>query len=326
VLAVAVSMAQGFREQRQVVETESAARGALDYIADALRMSSPAISNGKVTTSDSSPASGDPHLIIGGDDGSTTNHLEDTTSTATTCARGSINVYNNAGLNASDILEIVFASGGTVTSLGVAATWTTALPATITLNEVTNLAVGDRLLITDGARGHVVKVTSINTGTGVVGIETASCTISSASYPLGSLVIRVMRARFYLDAFDGVATVLMMDPDADGAMTPEPLADWVEDFQIAAGIDEDGSDAVDLDEWGFSGAAGTPATFTTSPAVTLRAIRISLVTRAANSLVATTAAYRRPGLEDHVQATTLDTLRRRVLSSTIDIRNLGDSP
>ncbi len=41
VLAVAVSMSQGFREQRAAVEAEGAVRVPLDFIGDAIRQSSP---------------------------------------------------------------------------------------------------------------------------------------------------------------------------------------------------------------------------------------------------------------------------------------------
>jgi hypothetical protein len=137
-------------------------------------------------------------------------------------------------------------------------------------------------------------------------------------------VIRVLHARFYLDAIDGIPSVLMMDPDGDGAAAAEPLADYIEDFQVAAGIDESEDTIIGADEWGFSGVVGTPATFTINR--DLRGLRVSLVARAPGSLVATTATYVRPALEDHAAGTAPDTLRRRVLSSTVDIRNLKGSP
>jgi len=48
VLSVAVSMSNAFREQRQVISTETSARAPLEYIADAIRNASPAISTGTV--------------------------------------------------------------------------------------------------------------------------------------------------------------------------------------------------------------------------------------------------------------------------------------
>ena len=46
VLAVAVSMANGFREQRTGVGTEGAARAAMEFLSDAIRGASPGIQTG----------------------------------------------------------------------------------------------------------------------------------------------------------------------------------------------------------------------------------------------------------------------------------------
>ena len=48
VLAVAVSMTQGYREQRAAVEAEGAVRLPLDFLVDALRQASPAVSTGLI--------------------------------------------------------------------------------------------------------------------------------------------------------------------------------------------------------------------------------------------------------------------------------------
>lgn len=321
VLAIAVSMAQGFREQRQVVQTESTARGALEYIADAVRMSSPALSDAEVQVSAAAPSpAGQPHLVVG--------EIEDTESgnnvNTGKCESGAIRIYDSAA--GPDMLELVFASGGMVTSVGTGG-WTVG-GTTLPLTDTSNLAENDYVLVTDGSKGHVVKIAALGASSAIV--NTPTCILNNpATYNRGELVIRVMRAKFYVGTFDGISPVLIMDPDGAGPAPEEPLADYVEDFQVAAGVDEDDDGTLESNEWGFS--MGGPTSFTTTSSLPpgardLRAVRISLVARATSSLPGTTPSYRRPTVENRVQASTLDTFRRRVLSVTIDVRNLGGSP
>ena len=92
VLAVAVSMSQGFREQRAAVGAETSARGPLDFIADVLRQASP---------------------------GAPTGNIQDAALCTTT---GAVSVLNNqSSLNTPtvtgwDELDVIYASGGVVTS------------------------------------------------------------------------------------------------------------------------------------------------------------------------------------------------------------------
>jgi len=58
----------------------------------------------------------------------------------------------------------------------------------------------------------------------------------------------------------------------------------------------------------------------------IRAVRVTLIARAPNQLQPLVATYQRPGAEDRPAAVTFDTYRRRVLTSTIEVRNLGGSP
>jgi hypothetical protein len=312
-------MAQGFREQRKVIETETAARGALDYIADGLRMTSPAVTAAVVKTQVGANLVVDASVAAG--------VLEDTMGASGTCPTGSIKVNDNAGLNGSDILEVVMASGPVVTTSR--STWTST-STYVDVVDASNIAVGDQLLITDGAEGRIVRVDTITPGTPArVNLLAYTCTATnptSGSFQSGSLVLRVMRAKFYLAANvpDGIPTALYMDPDSDGSMGPEPLADYIEDFQVAVGIDENSNKGIEATEWAYSGVAGTPNPFT--PAKVIHAVRVTLVARAATSLPGTTATYLKPKVEDHTPTAGADTFRRRMLSTTVEIRNLGDSP
>jgi prepilin-type N-terminal cleavage/methylation domain-containing protein len=315
VLAVAVSMAQGYREQRQVVQTEGNARSALDFIADAIRMASPGVANPDVTFSDAAPTVPLPHLAIG--------DIEDTeTAGPGACARGAVRVFNNNTPTGTDALEIVFASGATVSSIG-AASWSPGGLA-MQITDTTNFAPGDHILITNGARAHIAKIVTI-ASPGNITVNTGTCAVSlPTTYNQGDLVIRVHRARFYIGTFDSITPVLIMDPDGDGPDPAEPLADYVEDMQIAAGVDEDQDGAIGPLEWGYSGVPSTPALFNTGR--DLRAIRITLISRAATILPGTPNAWRREAVEDHAAALTFDAFRRRTLTSTVEIRNLPGSP
>jgi prepilin-type N-terminal cleavage/methylation domain-containing protein len=289
VLSVAVTMTQGFREQRQVIATESSVRAPLEFIADAIRNASPAVPSGDIQD-------------------------------VKNCVTGAIAVVNNT--NAPDQLDIVYASGSVVTSLRTIYDSTTNLAITVT--DASQLAVGDTLLITNMTKGHLVDVTAVNTATGVLALTAPGCTpaLPVGGYPPGSLVIRALRARFTVDvtgaATDGVPT-LMMDPDADGPASAEPLAENVEDMQIAVGVDVDLNKGIDAGEWEYSSGVGALAG-------AIRAMRITLVARAPNQLQGGTASFYRPAAEDRPIASTADSYRRRVLSTTVEIRNLGGSP
>ena len=291
-LSVAVSMSSGFREQQMAVETESSARSSMDFIAEALRGASPGV-----------PISNIQHV--------------------NTCATGAFSITNSA--TAPDQLTMVFASGAVVTSLRTAyQAGTTA----ITVTDATQLAIGDTLLVTDLDQGHLMQVVSVNAGTGFVGLAAQSCgtlALPVAGYTPGSLVIRVLRATLSVGLIDGIPT-LLMDPDAEGPATAEPLAEGVEDMQIAVGIDGNGDGTISElggvagdDEWIFNVAGEV------QPAGVVRGVRITLIARATNPVVGNTT-YKRPGSEDRPIAGVTDAFRRRALTSMIEVRNLGGSP
>jgi hypothetical protein len=149
----------------------------------------------------------------------------------------------------------------------------------------------------------------------------------SAGIAAGALVVRARAVAFFIAvAADGLPT-LMMDPDLDGPADPEPLADGIEDLQIAVGVDLDGDgilrdDGTAGDEW-FYNAAGDPA----PPAVTTtrwRALRLTVVARTPHERSAELVS-KRPAVEDRPVGDA-DVYRRRVLSTVVEIRNLEGSP
>lgn len=294
ILGVAVTLSNGVREQRQVVAVQDAARTSIDFMTEAVRSASPGLTGGNIQ------------------------HVS-------TCASGAFTVVNSS--SGPDELTVVFSSVGVVTS--IRSTYTTGTTAVV-LTDASQISAGDTLLITDLTQGHLVSVTAVDQRTGQTSLAAQSCAslaLPSGGYPAGTIVIRVQRARFYLDAIDGKPT-LMMDPDAEGPASAEPLAEGIEDLQIAVGTDTGGMDGnvvevgatANDDEWAYNAAGDSALTGQ------LRAVRLSLVARSSSALTGGVPSFVRPAVEDRAAGTTTDAYRRRVLSSLVELRNLGGSP
>ena len=294
ILSVAVSMTAGFRTQRQVVQAEVAARAPIDFISDAIRGASPGVSTSNIVDVE-------------------------------TCASGAVKITDSS--TGPDKLEVVYASGGIYG-------WTTtvfdASSTTIGVNDASQLAVGDYIVVANSAftQGHLVRITAISTNT--LTFAATTCTPNVPTYPIHSLFVRAQRAEFAVanDA-DGIPT-LYLDPDGPlGSRTAEPLAEGIEDLQVAIGIDAntDGSlaevgVAANDDEW-----TGNVAGDTLPVGTKIRAVRVTLVARTTKPLLNGPVIGNRPTAENHAgTAANSDTYRRRVLKSTVEIRNLGGSP
>ena len=294
ILGVAVTLSNGVREQRQVVEVQDAARTSIDFVAEAVRGASPGVSGGNIQ------------------------HVN-------TCATGAFSVVNSS--SGSDELTVVYSSPAVVTS--TRSPYTTGTTSVV-LTDASQISSGDTLLITDLTQGHLVSVTAIDKSSGLATLAAQSCAtlaLPAAGYASGSIAMRVQRARFYVDTVDDVPT-LMMDPDAEGPASGEPLAESIEDLQVAVGVDTGAMDgdvvelgaAANDDEWAYN-VAGDIAL-----SGQIRAVRLSLVARTASTLKGGTPSFLRPAVEDHAAGTASDAYRRRVLSSVVELRNLGGSP
>jgi prepilin-type N-terminal cleavage/methylation domain-containing protein len=298
ILSVAVSMTAGFRTQRQVVQAEVAARAPIDFISDAIRGASPGVSTSNIVDVE-------------------------------TCASGAVKITDSS--TGPDKLEVVFASGGIYG-------WTTtvfdATSTSIGVSDASQLAVGDYIVVANSAftQGHLARITAISTNT--LSIAAANCAGGASpnipTYPIHSLFVRAQRAEFSVanDA-DGIPT-LYLDPDGPrGSRTAEPLAEGIEDLQVAIGIDAntDGSLsevglAANDDEW-----TGNYAGDTLPVGTKIRAVRVTLVARTTKPLLNGPVIGNRPTAENHAGTSpNSDTYRRRVLKSTVEIRNLGGSP
>lgn len=298
ILSVAVSLTQGFREQRLAINAQDSARAPLEIIADAIRQASPGVS--------------DPTKVF------------DTNA----CTTGAISVVNGSGTN-PDTLDMIYASGGIVTSL--AAGPITQSSGTATLSENKNLAPGDFVLITNFTTGHVVRLNNSTTGT-TIGWTAPSCGggVYDFSYAAGSLVIRVQHARFTVanDPSNNNMPTIWMDADSTGtAFTAEPMAEGIEDMQVAVGIDADSNLTLTdtnatTDEWRYNVAGDTPVATTDI----IRAVRITLIARTTSAQFGNLSTYVKPTSEDRTTTSTADQFRRRVLKQQIDIRNVSGSP
>jgi hypothetical protein len=207
----------------------------------------------------------------------------------------------------------------------------------LTVLDGSEFEAGDYVLVSDFTQGHLLQITSVVPLMGfshlITGAPSGMCPILQVPFPaggyaMGSLVVRARISRFYVDTLVvGGAPTLMMDPDGDGPAAAEPLAEGIEDLQIAVGVDVDGDDALfddgsATDEWFYNvDGDGPPPAFTITPP---RAYRVTVIARSVTeSSVEKTSI--RPAAEDRSAAAEPDVFRRRLLSATVEIRNLEGS-
>lgn len=303
VLSIAVSMGQGFREQRQVEQTDTSVRAPMDYIVDALRQASPGVPSGSI-------------YLSNGD---------------ATCSTASVSVGDGSGANGTDTLDVVYASGGVVTTLvgGTYGGGTT----TINVVDTTGISPGDTLVISNITGGVVVFVATVPSTTQLTLAGQSSCAtalLGTNPFPAGSIVVRALRAHFFVGPDPQLGSnnpMLFVQPYTSGGPGPaQALADSVEDLQIAQGVDTDNNQiitSVTPDEWEYSAALGSAGGLVG----TTRALRITLISRSATPLFGDPApgSFQRPQAEDHGSGGA-DSYRRRVLTSVAEIRNIVGSP
>ncbi len=307
-MSVAVTMTNGYRDQEVTIATETSARSTLEFLSQGLRGASPGVPK--------------PELV-------TQIHA------CGTAMQNAFRVENNltvVGLSSTpDAFTVVMPSGSIVTT-----TITTLTTNTVDVRNSSDLSIGDQVLVTDHNTGHIFRIAGKGGATltfdalgGCAGNAPTAGGLPVGGYPSGSVVIRVVRARFSVGFLAGdTVPVLFMDPDAEGPALVEPIAEGIEDMQIAVGVDTNGdgvlaveSTTAGADEWignvvgelPYAGASG------------VRAIRITLVARTAKQAQGINT-YLLPAVEDRVVNVATDNFRRRLLKSTIEVRNLGGSP
>jgi prepilin-type N-terminal cleavage/methylation domain-containing protein len=303
-LSFGMSSTSGNRVSRRMITVERSARVSLEILSDAIRNSNAGVTSG---------------------------NLQDMTA----CSSDSgLTVTNNT--IAPDELLVVYASGGVVTSIRASFDEN---DTQMTVPDASELEAGDFVIITDSVQGHLIEIQDVQASGSdyVLTVDASAGACPSVNFPAdgyepGSLVVRARINRFFIedDASVGNIPTLMVDPDADGPMDPEPVAEGIEDMQIVVGADSNGDGDVtevangpDDDEWhyNFDGDSDPPAMSTLPP----RALRITLVARSAIEDSDSTTSSR-PAVEDRTGAASPDEFRRRILSTTVEIRNLDGSP
>jgi prepilin-type N-terminal cleavage/methylation domain-containing protein len=306
---VAFTMMNGYRDHRRSIAVERSARGAMVFLVDAIRNISPGVEKANITD------------VVGC---STLKALE---------------VVNAS--DGPDRLKMVYATGGVVTSLRAEITQDSD---ELVVLDGSAFKAGDHVLVIDTmvadsvdlAKGHIFQISDAPVEGGGVwtlplgesATDRCGGTVPAFTYAEQQLVLRAQLAEFYLSEDPDVPT-LMMDADGDGDGAGEPVAEGIEDMQIAVGIDKDGDgtiegaelgDVADDNEWVYDIEGDSPlnaADITTTP---YRALRITLTAR---SLDETTqvALSTRPAAEDHPVGDANDVYKRRSLSTTVEIRN-----
>lgn len=305
VLAVAVAMAAGFREQKVTIGAESAARTVMEFFAEAVRNASPGVPKGAETTTVGVPSG-------------TISDLQDGSGT---CPRGALQIINSS--TGPDALKLIFAYGSVSTATREVIDDGSG-GQTIDVVDAREFSVGDLILVTNYAQGHVMKLSAVDTAGGTVTLAAFSCSAGTFSYPANAVVIRVAHAHFTIADLDGIPT-LWMDPDDLGSQNREPMAEGIEDLQIEIGIDSNGDGQLSRigvsandDEW-IHNVAGEVV-----PAGSARALKISLLARAVGKLTGTGTVLP-PILGDRAAWGTADNFRRRVLTTTVEVRNIEGS-
>ncbi len=301
-LAMGFSMMNGFRDHRQLMMVERSARVSVEMMADSARAATPGVETGVVFDG------------LG-------------------CVpNAGINVINST--NGPDVLEIIHGLGGVLSS-----TREDIVPGTLTFHVLDGrgFTQGDYMLIVSYAgAGMIIEIGQIVPAP--TGQEPNRHLVTMRAIPpgcppmpdlpAGSLAIRARFSRYFIqnDADVQNKPTLMLDPDANGPQPPEPIAEGIEDLQVAVGIDLDGDgdiseDGTAADEWFFN-APGDPAPL---PGAVWRALRITIVARTTHEIT-NNAIYSPPTVEDHTPNATNDEFRRRTLTTTVDMRNLVGSP
>jgi prepilin-type N-terminal cleavage/methylation domain-containing protein len=245
-------------------------------------------------------------------------------------------VSDNTGPNGSDSLELYTIDGtaqtGGTTPVPVALTVAAATGASsLTVTDATPFRASDLVMLTDLSNGVLIQLGNTAPAGTTLTATGANTFPAGISYPIPttgtSYVFRVRHVTYAITATYGSTTsgngyALTLDlHDGNGA---QPLAEGVEDLQVALGMDNDASGDINTepnpgtttDEWiGNNSGDTAPVSL-----ATLKAVRITLVAKSTAQEKGTFPA--RPLIEDHAAGTS-DGFFRRVIRSEIAVRNFN---
>lgn len=244
---------------------------------------------------------------------------------------------NNVGPNGDDWLELYTVDGSTAAQLttgvgsGVAS-----LP--ITYEQSSTVANGCILCgqflstlpypayveVSDLSSSAIVALKSV-TSTALTLAENMPAGYAANAWVLPSRhVTYKISTTTFLAASTGNASMLMMDVNGSGF---QPLAEGVEDMQIAYGFDNDGNGIVDDkglaandDEFLYNVAGETLGTWSIA---NLRTIRVTLVVKGTSVEGGLQNLPAPPKAEDHTPTGGPDGFIRRVLRTEIAVRNFN---
>jgi prepilin-type N-terminal cleavage/methylation domain-containing protein len=247
-------------------------------------------------------------------------------------------IVTDGGTNNPDTLEIYSIDArymGTVTgtSSGAGTVAVGAVDLSIALNDTNYpFAANDLVQLSDLNFATLVQLSGATATllTGNVTNVPLPITGFTGTYNFpGTYVFKSRHVKYsignpYVSAATGNGSALMMDIfDGNG---PQPLAEGVEDLQVALSYDILPTDGVigpesgvsgDDDEWVFNNAADTAPTSVTN----LKSVRVTLVAK--SSAVENGSFPVRPAAEDHVGAAASDGFFRRVIRSEVAVRSLN---
>jgi prepilin-type N-terminal cleavage/methylation domain-containing protein len=298
-LGIAFSIMNNYHDHAGTLRVDSKARIVLDMIASSVRSSSPGLVTGRIWN----PCTGTEVDTI---------------------------VHTNS-VTGPDRLDLIHAAGGAVASL-TSAQDISSSTLTVDDNSMFEKDLWTPAVVVDAitSKGHLVDIQAA-TGDPSTSLDVrppGDCTVAGAgdpNYSAASFVIRAVKVSYFIDEATYSVPYLMIDPDGDGAEVAQPVAEGIEDLQVAFGVDlDDSGQLVDAanstDEW-FRNDPADAAT----PALTgglWRAARITIVSRSTVELTDQPLSTR-PQVEDRAAASTADPFKRRALSTTIELRNLG---
>lgn len=247
---------------------------------------------------------------------------------------GAPQVYDGLGYDGSDIITAVYypfspqgTAGGYTNISGP--TGQISSSAILDVYDNTGFAAGDAAIITsatDGCHYALIRITALPGGgqlqhNTMQSFENLPGRIGSG-FLQGDIVRKVIS-----EGGGGIITYAINNnyqlTRAIGSSAPQPLADNIEDMQIAYGIDTDNNRIVEDDEW-FNDPTGQDMTL-------LREIRLALVARTMREDPAYNTGTR-PVIENHDPAGSVITTpaqavryRRRVLQTTVKLRNIDET-
>jgi len=219
--------------------------------------------------------------------------------------------------------------GGTLSTGGTISTSRTLLrsadrgSSTLVLTDVSGITVGSVIGVGLTYSG---VVTVVNAGSRTVTLNTTNPTgATNMSYPGVFLqdgvtpsnqtpepVRLLTRTRYFIDSATNPAHPVLQQTTQG---TTEPIAEDIEDLQIAYGVDRNNNRIIEAGEWTF-----TP---TANEIDKIRLVRVTLVARTANpDPLLRNVAQTIPFIEDRPQRIVNDGYRRYILTRIIKTKNL----